>query len=234
MIIMKAVMIFGPPGAGKGTQANLLSWTQGFVHFDTGRFLEQVVHDPANQSDSVVQKERELFDTGKLNTPAWVLKIVSKKTQELAKAGMSIVFSGSPRTVFEAFSDDADQEGLISVLERAYGKDNIYPILLTVKPESSVHRNVNRKICTVCGNAILYTDQTHNHTTCPICGAPLRKRVLDNPETMKTRLKEYEERTFPIFDGLKKRGYKLIEIDGEPAPCKVHENILRQLKLNTR
>ena len=49
----KVVVIYGPPGSGKGTQANLLAWTKNFIHFDTGKFLVQVVNDPDNKNDSV-------------------------------------------------------------------------------------------------------------------------------------------------------------------------------------
>lgn len=218
-------MIFGSPGAGKGTQANLLSWTKGFIHFDTGRFLEKYLHDSANQKNAVVQRERKIFDSGKLNTPEWVLKIVTEKTEEIAKAGLSIVYSGSPRTMFEALGDKRT-EGLIAALEGLYGKKNIIPIVLKVRPDSSTHRNIHRRICAICKNAVLYTDETHAHKTCPICGGELKKRILDNPETMKIRLKEYAERTKPIFAWLKKRGYKLIKIDGEPEPYKVHQKIM--------
>lgn len=224
-----AVMVFGSPGAGKGTQANLLSWRYGFIHFDTGRFLEQYLHDPANQKDPIVKRERKIFDSGVLNTPEWVLEIVSKKTQDIAEAGFSIVYSGSPRTMFEA-AGDKEHQGLIATLERLYGKKNVIPLVLKVKPDSSTHRNVNRRICAVCKNAVLYTDEIHAHKTCPICGGELKKRILDNPETMKVRLKEYAERTKPIFERLKKRGYKVIEINGEPEPYKVHEEVLKYLE----
>ena len=228
---MKAVMIYGAPGAGKGTQANLLAWRKGFIHFDTGAYLEQLLHDPKNQNDPMIKRERELFDSGKLNTPAFVLKLVSKKAKEIGKAGFGIVFSGSPRTVFEAFGDKK-HKGLLSILEKVYGKENIFPIVLTVHPETSTKRNSNRKICSVCKNVILYNDSTHHHTNCPLCGGPLRKREgkLDDPETIKVRLKEYQERTFPIFEGLRSGGYKVTEIDGEPLPYQVHEQVLSVLQ----
>src|SRR3989344_5224832 len=101
----RAVVIYGPPGSGKGTQANLLAWTKAFIHFDTGKFLEQMMTDPELENDPVIKKEKKLFASGHLLTPDFVLKFVTEKTQEIAKSGFSIVFSGSPRTSFEAFGD---------------------------------------------------------------------------------------------------------------------------------
>ncbi len=239
----KVVIIYGAPGAGKGTQANLLSAAKGLIHFDTGKFLELIVHDKDAQKDPEIKKEAKLFDTGKLLSPTWVLKIVKEKTGEIAKAGFGVVYSGSPRTLYEAFGSMYDPDsaekiavksstpGLISSLEEIYGKKNISVVLLKVKSASSVQRNSNRKICSVCGIAIMYNDTTHHHTTCPVCGGQLRKRTLDDPEVIKVRLKEYEKRTEPIVKELKKQGYKIHEIDGEPAPYKVHEVIRKKLKI---
>ena len=223
----KAIMIYGQPGAGKGTQANLLSWSKGFFHFDTGKELEWLIHNPAKQSDPLIQRERVLFDGGQLNTPSWVLKMVSEKAEEIAKAGLGIVFSGSPRTLFEAFGDEKNT-GLIEILEKAYGKENLHFILLKVHPDSSVFRNTNRKICSVCKTPVL---ANHQSEECPICGGKLYKRVLDTPEKMKIRLEEYENRTKPILAELEKRGHKISEIDGEPAPHEVHKTVLQALNL---
>lgn len=222
----KVVIIYGPPGAGKGTQANLLAWRLGYYHFDTGKYIEQVVHDPENRADRIIQRERQLFDQGILCTPSWVLKIVADKTKMLAGAGLNLAFSGSPRTIFEAFGDKKNT-GLIEVLEKAYGKKNIKVFFLKVAPETSIKRNSSRLVCSVCANVILGDLKAKN---CPICSAPLRKRTLDNPETIKVRLKEYRERTYPIIERLKKRGYKIQEIDGEPLPFEIHKNIIAQLR----
>ena len=228
----KAIVIYGPPGAGKGTQANLLAWTKNFIHFDTGKYLEQVVHDPENQKDPAIAAETKLFDTGALLTPSFVLKVTTDKTREVAKAGYSIAFSGSPRTLFEAFGDEKNT-GLVSVLEKEYGKDSVHFVFLEIEPEASIARNKVRQICVVCGTGLspfMYKD-IEKHSSCPICGAGLRKRTLDNPAVFKTRIKEYEERTKPIMAELKKRGYKVTEVDGRPLPFEVFADIKKRLSL---
>lgn len=219
-----ALIIYGPPGSGKGTQANLAADRLGLIHFDTGKFLESVVHDPANAKDAMIKHEKMLFDTGKLLTPAWVFKMVKKKTEEISKANFGIVFSGSPRTLPEA-------KGLVPVLIRRYGKKNIFPVILKVTPATSIKRNSNRLLCAFCGMTILNTliAKKNGLKFCVFCGGSFRRRTLDAVEVIKVRLKEYEERTKPIFQFLRTQGFNPIEISGEPVPYKVFENILRKV-----
>jgi len=226
----KAIIIYGPPGAGKGTQANLLAWSLGYIHFDTGKFIEQIVHDPALQKDRIIQRERKNFDSGNLATPSWVLKIITQKTKEIARAGLNIVYSGSPRTLYEAFGD-AKHKGLINILEKEYGKKNIIPILLKIEPEVSIQRNSKRLTCSVCKTGILGREIFQKHMRCPICDAPLIRRTVDNPAVFETRLMEYREHTLPILAALKKRGYDVLEIDAKAEPYKIHQVILKKIKL---
>jgi len=223
----QAAIIYGPNGAGKGTQANLLAWKKGFIHFDTGKYLEQFVHEPKNQNDPVVQEERKNFDTGLLCSPPFVLKLVREKTQEVSRAGFGIVYSGSPRTIYEAFGD-GQTEGLIATLEKEYGKANIKPFFLEIDPKESIKRNKVRLVCSKCRTGVMYVEG-ERHTMCPICGGPLEQRTVDKPEVLETRIKEYTERTLPILKGLEGRGYKIIKIDATPLPYKVHEEILRHI-----
>lgn len=222
---MEAVIFYGQPGAGKGTQANLLSWLRGYIHFDTGKELEMMLSSYIG-NDLELLKEKEIFKSGKLNSPEFVLKFVRDKAEEIAKAGLSAVFSGSPRTLFEAFGDD-QHKSVLEVLEKNYGKDHIHFLFLKVHPQSSINRNVSRMICSVCKTPIM--GDNYSGTSCPLCGGELKKRVLDNPETMKIRLEEFENRTKPIIDELKKRGYKITEINGEPLPYIVHQEVLKAL-----
>lgn len=221
----KVVIIYGQPGSGKGTQANLLQAIKGVYHFDTGRYIEQVIRDPEKLKDKVVKRERKLFDAGILCTPSWVLDIVKKKTLELAKAGVSFAFSGSPRTLFEAFGN-SKITGLIEVLEKAYNKKNIHVFYVKVSPKTSIFRNSHRLVCATCGVPVLHKSKVNK---CPLCASSLRKRKLDKPEVIKVRLREYQKRTQPILKKLQKRGYKINIIDGEPLPFKVFGAILKKL-----
>lgn len=223
----KVLLIYGAPGSGKGTQADLLSKNFGFYHFDTGKYIEQVVNDSEKLKNKAVQREKKFFDSGVLCTPSWVLKILREKAEKLGKAGISVVFSGSPRTLFEAFGDKKNN-GLIDILEKGYGKKSIGILYMDVKPEISVFRNSHRLVCSVCGAPVLY--KKDGAQSCPFCDALLRKRSLDNPETIKVRLEEYKNRTKPILERLEKRGYKINTIVGEELPFKVFEKVARAVK----
>ncbi len=223
----QAVIIYGPPGSGKGTQAELLARKYNFSHFDTGRYIEALVHDPRSQKDPVIKREKKLFDTGILNTPSWVLKITREITKKINKADLGIIYSGSPRTMFESFGDNKSQ-GLLALLVNLYGKKNIFVIKLDVKDSTSVKRNSARWVCSVCGLPVL---GRFTHRECAFCGGPLKRRTLDDPKIIKIRLGEYKQRTYPILAKIRKSGFKVLEVNGEPAPYKVHAEIIRKLRL---
>ncbi len=219
----KVVVVMGPPGSGKGTQANLIAGKLNLYHLDTGKFLEELVHDPKLQNNPEVQKERENFDGGILVSPIFFLKWVTEKINELYKNGEGIIFSGSPRTMLEGFGDEG-HKGLMDVLEQDYGRENILIFLLQIPDEESIRRNSSRLICSVCGNAMI-SALNLNLPQCPVCGGAFRKRTLDKSDVIKVRLEEYRNRTFPVVAELEKRGFVVNRIDGTPMPYKVFENI---------
>jgi adenylate kinase len=223
---MKTAVIFlGLPGAGKGIQGDLLARTKGFVNFDTGKFIEQIVHDPKLQKNKIIKRERKLFDTGKLVTSSWSLKeVISKIVKKISKANLDVVFSGSPRTIYEAFGDSKNK-GLIDILEEEYGKKNIKIFFLKVKPGTSIKRNSARLVCSLCASPVLSLEKLNY---CPICGSKLRKRIFDNPEAIKIRLNEFQNRTKPILKELKNRDYKVIEINADFLPHKVFKRIIQK------
>ncbi len=221
-------MVFGPPGAGKGTQANLLAAKLGLIHFDTGKYIELIVQDPSKRSDPEIDKYRMMFDRGELLPAAWVYKLVKEGTQKILDSGFGVVFSGSPRTYEEAFEAEGKDRGFLYFLEEKLGRENLHAFFLKVTPETSIKRNSNRLICTICGTAVMY----HEHSRpefCPICGGLFRRRTLDIPEAIKVRLVEYEKKTAPIIEGMRDRGYEVTEIDGEPLPYEVFAEILNKL-----
>ncbi|MDP3725284.1 MAG: nucleoside monophosphate kinase [Nanoarchaeota archaeon] len=216
------------PGAGKGTQAELLANELGLIHFDTGKYLERLLHSPEAEKDPILKREQINFDTGKLTTPEWILGQAKKEAEKIATSGQGLIFSGSPRTLYETFGDEKE-EGLANILVRLYGKENVYFIKLDIDEETTIERNSKRMVCSVERFSIL-TEEDEERCRA-LGGLPEKRKALDDPEIIRERLKEYRERTFPIIRRLKEEGYNVIEIDGRPFPDEVFDSILRELKI---
>lgn len=221
----KFIVVYGPPGAGKGSQADLIASSFGFIHFDTGKYLESLVHSPMALKNAEVRRERILFDSGKLMTSSWVLKVAGSRMKEIAQASLSLVLSGSPRTVSEA-------KNLLPVMKKLYGQENMIFFVLKVSPKVSLKRNSGRLICSVCSSTLLRVEGTENFTIknpCPFCGGKLLRRILDHPSIIKDRLIEFNLKTKPIFAVIKKDGYKIKEIQGDILPFKVFNSIKKEI-----
>ncbi|MBI2065230.1 MAG: nucleoside monophosphate kinase [Candidatus Yanofskybacteria bacterium] len=215
------VILIGPPGSGKGTQAELLAEKFGLFHLESSKVIEEKIKN-ADPNDEILQKEKGLWESGKLNTPELVLEWIKEKAKEVASEGHGIVFSGSPRTLYEA-------EGEMPLLEKLYEKDNIKIINIELNEEESIKRNSKRRICKDSRHPIPNFPEFENITKCPKDGSEIITRLLDNPETIEIRLQEYANRTVPIIDFLKKRNYKIMETNGEQPIEKVFRDILEKI-----
>jgi len=226
----KVIIVMGPPGAGKGTQAELLAEKLNLYYFETSKIIEAKVmiakkgdYEIVNSKKYSLEKERKLWKSGKLNTPEVVSFWVKNIIKELFKEGRNLILAGSPRSLYEG-------KEIIPLLKKLYGSKNIKIILLGISTKGTIFRNSHRRICELMRHPILYLKETIRLKRCPLDGSKLVKRgKLDKPETIKVRLKEYEERTFPLIDYFKKEGLKVTKINGSPPPAIVFKNILRTL-----
>lgn len=222
-----AVILYGPPGSGKGTQSALLADKLNFLNLDTGSLLRKILSDPRNKKNKEIQKEKKLNDAGILNSPSFVLKILSQKTREAFNRGDSVIYSGSPRTMHEAFGNKKNK-GLIDVIEKLYGKKNVRVLYLSIPEKETIKRNSNRTFCSVC--KAIFMAKYSRLKDCPFCGGKIKHRTDDNIKIISTRLKEFRERTLPILAELKRRGYRVNKIDGTPPPYKIFEKLLAYFK----
>ncbi|MDO8435762.1 MAG: nucleoside monophosphate kinase [bacterium] len=227
----KVIILIGPPGSGKGTQGELLSEKLNLYYFEAAKVGEEKIN-KAKKGEYVIadgkkyyfEKEKKLWQTGKLWSPPFITALVKKKIEELAEAGNSIILSGSPRTLYEG-------ERIAPLLIKLYGKENINIILIEQSAEASIFRNAHRKICELMRHPMLWTKETSKLKNCPLDGSKLLKRKgLDDPETIKIRLKEYKERTYPLIGLFRKQGLKIKKINGEQLVVDVFKDILRVFK----
>lgn len=219
----------GAPGAGKGTQANLLAERFSFYHIETSKLLEEAFKCP--QGESLIEikgkkyyfeKERELWESGKLCSTPFALFLIKEKVKRIYKQEEGIVFTGSPRTLEEV-------EELMPFLKGLFELENVKVLFLELGLEQSIWRNSHRRICGLMRHPILYTEETKNLKHCPLDGSRLIKRELDEPEIIKKRFKVFEEQTLPVIRWLKENNYQVINIDGAPPVSDVFNNILRLL-----
>ena len=112
-----------------------------------------------------------------------------------------------------------------------FGKENVHIFVLDVPASESIKRNSARMVCSSCGYLLLTAFYPHRKPKhCPVCAGSFYKRSLDKPSVIKIRLKEYEERTFPILKFAQKHGYHVHHVDARPAPYKVMEHIYGHFK----
>ena len=217
------VFLIGPPGSGKGTQADLLAERFGLVHIQTSKLGEEKINNQELvKNDPEIAEVKRLYDQGELFPPPWTVKIVLERVQELVKQGKGIIFSGSPRTLFEI-----EQE--LPYFENLFGSGNIKVINLKIDERESLIRNSHRRVCKASGHPIPNFEQFKDMKFCPHDGSEIITRSLDTPETIKPRNEVYHKRTEPIFDFLRNKGYKIIEINGTQPIQKVFEDILSKI-----
>jgi adenylate kinase len=225
------IILFGPPGAGKGTQAELLSDRLNLYYLETSRIIESnVMNAKKGEYIKVGGKkyyflnEKKLWQSGILCSPPFANFLVKQKIKELARENKGIVMAGSPRTLPEG----RDQ---IPFLKKLYGAKNIKVVLIEVSPKETIWRNSHRRICELMRHPILYTKETAKLVRCPLDGSRLiQRKGLDDPETIRVRLKEYKERTFPLVKYFKREGLEIKKINGEQSVEGVFRNILRAIK----
>jgi len=229
---MKQVVIFiGPPGAGKGTQSNLLADKLSLYYLETSKILEEKFKEgnkgkfiKVGDKKYFFEKEKKLWGEGILCSPPFVSYLIKDKIKEIFKMGESMVLAGSPRTLYEG-------KEIMPFLEKLYGKENIKVVLIKLSAEESIFRNSHRRICELMRHPIIYNEETVGLTKCPLDSSRLARREgLDDPETIKVRLKEYRERTYPLIDYFKKRGLKVKEVSGSGSVAEVFGEILKVIK----
>lgn len=225
------IIIIGPPGSGKGTQAELLAERLNLYYLETSKILEEKFREKKTNFIIVegkkyyFKKEKKLWESGILCSPPFVTFLIKEKIKKLFKAKKNLVLAGSPRTLYEG-------EKIIPLLKKLYGSENIKVVLLKIAPQETLKRNRQRRICQLMRHPILATKKEFLKLSyCPLDGSKLlRRKGLDDPETIKIRLEEYKERTLPLIDYFKKQGLKVKEVNGERSVEEVFKDILKALK----
>ncbi len=220
MMGKKAIMVLGPPGSGKGTQAKLIAEKLGFFHFITSQVGKDYI---ATHNDSETQKQMDLYKNGILFDPAWLEKVIKEKTQEIFKDYSGIVYDGSPRTLYEA-------EFLYQFLSGLIGTANMSIVEIDVGDEELKKRLAKRLICSKNSNHVfIRSEKLKTGNSCPEGDGILSERDLDKPELFDTRMAEYNNRTLFGLNFLKKT-HSVITVNGEQFIEEVKNDIFEALQ----
>jgi adenylate kinase len=188
------IILLGPPGAGKGTQAARLQAQRGMVQLSTGEMLREAVA----SGTPIGLKAKAVMEAGELVSDAIVSALIGERLDESGEAGA--IFDGFPRTKHQA-------EALDMLLgERGRSLDHV--IELEVDEEELVRRIIGRFTCARCSTG--YHDhfkRPHAEGVCDTCGSSeFVRRPDDNEQTVRTRMAEYRAKTAPILPYYEERG----------------------------
>jgi len=195
------IILLGPPGAGKGTQARKLVEQRGMVQLSTGDMLR----DAKNSGTEMGNKVAAIMDAGQLVTDEIVIGLIEEKLEGDHAGGF--IFDGFPRTLPQA---DA-----LGALLTKHGATLDAVIEMQVDDDALVARITARSTCGACGE--VYNDQTKpipSDGKCSNCGGTeFKRRADDNAESLRTRLMEYYKKTSPLIGYYYAKG-DLSSIDG--------------------
>ena len=205
---MLNIILLGPPGAGKGTQAERLVTDRGMVQLSTGDMLRQ-----ARKADSDLGRQvAAVMDSGALVSDAIVSALIGERLAALTKT-TGVIFDGYPRTLAQAEALD------LLLAER--GRTLDYVIELCVDEDALVERITGRFTCAHCGagyhDVFKLPHNAHREEEplkCDHCGSTeFKRRPDDNEQTVRTRMVEYRAKTAPILPLYEARGI-VSRVDG--------------------
>ena len=181
------IILLGPPGAGKGTQARKLVEERGMIQLSTGDMLREARTSGTEMGDRVAA----IMDAGELVTDEIVIGLIEEKLR--GDHGGGFIFDGFPRTLAQA-------DALGALLDK-HGQSLDAVIEMRVDDAELVKRIVARSTCANCGE--VYNDITRpipDDGKCVVCGhTEFKRRADDNEESLKTRLMEYYKKTSPLI-----------------------------------
>lgn len=208
------IILFGPPGAGKGTAAKALVERLNIPHISTGDILREAV----SQKKKEGLLAQSYMDKGELVPDSLIVEIINERVKE-EDCKNGFILDGFPRTIPQAMALESSKIKIDKIIE------------FLVNEETIIERNTGRRVCSNC-NAIYHLKNfpPKKNNICDKCGKALYQREDDKEENIKKRTDVYLSQTSPLSDFYKKRGL-LVEIDGSGARNEAFARLLKVLGL---
>lgn len=211
------LILMGPPGAGKGTQAVRLNEKLRILHLSAGDMLREHV----KRETELGRKAKEIMARGELVPDSLVSEMVGKRLAEPdAKDGF--LLDGYPRNLAQALTLDE--------ILSSQGRKIDQVLALKVAPEELVRRLTGRRVCGNCGAGYhLVSQPPKQQGLCERCGGSLLQRPDDREEVVRERLRVYEEQTRPLLEHYRRLGL-LSELEGAGSPDSITASLGRAIE----
>ena len=212
----RLIVMLGPPGAGKGTQAVKAAGRYSIPHISTGDIFRAAI----KEGTEVGLKAKAFLDSGELVPDSVVTEIVAERLEK-DDCGGGFLLDGFPRTMPQA-------EALDNILSDG-GCPLTAVVDLTVDREALIKRLTSRRTCSECGeNYNLISKGAEKEGVCDKCGGELYQREDDKRETIENRLAVYDKQTAPLIEYYKGGG-RLVSVSGTGAMDEVFERVCGEL-----
>ncbi len=210
------IVLLGAPGAGKGTQAAILTEALGIPHVASGDLFREAIRNET----PLGLKAKKYIDQGTLVPDEVTIAMVRERLARL-DCQDGVILDGFPRTLEQAKALDA------ALAEEGQAIDRV--LYIKVPNEELVARLSGRWICRRCG-AVYHTrtKRPREASVCDVCGGELYQRSDDAPETVRRRLEVYFEQTMPLISYYTARGV-LVEVDGAQSIAQVQADLIKAL-----
>ncbi len=210
------IILMGPPGAGKGTQAEMLAKEYSIPHVSTGDIFRNAI----KEGTEMGTKAKEYMNKGALVPDEIVVGIVKERLQK-PDCSAGVLLDGFPRTLEQAEALDEVVQELGIVIDAV--------INVEVAEEELVSRLTGRRVCQKCNTTYhVKYNPPKVRNICDHCGGELYQRSDDTVETVKERLSVYNTQTMPIIDFYKRMG-NYLSVDGAQQIEKVSKDIVEKL-----
>ena len=208
------LVLLGKPGAGKGTQAALLSAHYDVEHLSTGDVFRSAVA----QGTPTGLEVKRFMDTGELVPDEIVIRVVDEHFAAGGPLQDGFILDGFPRTLVQA-------QELETVLQ-----DHPLDLVLDIEvpTETILDRIAGRRVCITCGASYHVNQRPDVNWTCDVCGGQVVQRDDDTEEAVVTRLEVYDRQTVPIIDFYANLG-KLVVVDGVGGGDEVQERLVKEI-----